>query len=227
MSWAVGSGNTMIRMKQREHSRQRQHHDYVASSVRTRLLFQSSGKDESSNSKHGKTSVNNLSLLRNSKFQSRQVSIGALVLCLELVVHGRGRVNEKRIREGKRTDGGHQGKCEKVNVGNQDDRTFVGDGVLSRDGGESSPLLEVKDLVRVGDQAVALAVCSGTDEQPTKHGMTSVPLFSLHGWTPSPLGKFRELVVKVLSCFGHVKHVGGRRSHTEVNDMGGRKDHEQ
>ena len=78
-----------------------------------------------------------------------------------------------------------------MHISNQDDGTFVGEGVLSGDGGEGSPLLEVKYRICVGDESVSLCVCGGADEYPSEHSVASVPLLSLDGRSPSPLGELR------------------------------------
>lgn len=118
-------------------------------------------------------------------------------------------IKEKRVVEGERADSGQQGNSKKMDVGDQDDGTLVGDSGLSRDSGESSPLFEVEEGIRVRDKAMALAVCRGADEEPTEHGVTPVPLLGLDSWTPSPLGKLGELVFKVLDSIIVVKHARG------------------
>lgn len=102
-------------------------------------------------------------------------------------------VQQKGVTERKRRDGRHEGESEEVGVGNEDDSSFVGDGVLSRDGGKGTPLVQVKQHISVGDQSVSLAVSSGADEEPSEHGMATVPLFSLNGRSPSPLGQGGEV----------------------------------
>lgn len=74
-----------------------------------------------------------------------------------------------------------------MHISNQDDGTFIGDGVLSRDGSEGSPLLEVKCHFSIRDESMSLCVSGSADEYPSEHSVTSVPLFCLDGRSPSPL----------------------------------------
>lgn len=113
------------------------------------------------------------------------------------------RVKEKSIRERIRGDGGSKSNHEGVNIGNQDNSTLVGDGVLSRDGGEGSPLLKVEGLVGIGDESVSLGVGAGTHDDPAEHGVTAVPDLGLDGGSPSPGGELGVLLGPVL--YGIVK----------------------
>ncbi len=79
-----------------------------------------------------------------------------------------------------------------MNIGNQDNGTSVGDGSLSGDGGEGSPFLKVQRNIHVRDQSVSLSVSGSADEEPSEHGVTSVPLLGVHGRSPSVLGKGSE-----------------------------------
>ena len=84
-----------------------------------------------------------------------------------------------------------------MNVGNKDKGTLIRNGFLSGDSRKSSPLLKVQGHVSIGDESVTLAVRCGTNEEPSEHGVASVPLLSMDRGTPSPLGKLWELVVKI------------------------------
>lgn len=141
-----------------------------------------------SKSKHGHSSVVHLSLLGKSELHSRHnsVRLGALGLLVHVSLK---RIKQKRIRERQGADGGHKSNHEGMHIGNQDDGTSVGDGILSRDGGKSSPLLKVKGSVKVGDKSMSLGIGGGADEYPSKHSVTSVPLFGLNRGSPSPLGE--------------------------------------
>lgn len=125
----------------------------------TGLLFNGSGGEESSKANHGKTPVDNFGFFGQTELKGRQVTVSFI-----LSITG---VLEESVTERKGAERGHQRNGEEVGVGNQDDGTFVGDSGLSRDGGESSPCLEVKEHVRIRDQSVSLAVGSGADEEPS------------------------------------------------------------
>jgi hypothetical protein len=159
------------------------------------LAGEGSGEDKGGEANHSKASIDDFSFLGKSGLHCWHVSIS--LLSGKLVVVGVVGVKEKRITEWKGAHGGHEGNSEGVGVGNEDDGTFVGDGVLSRDGGEGSPLLEVNGGGSIGDQSVSFAVSSGADEEPSKHSMAAVPLLSLDGRSPSPLGESRELLCPV------------------------------
>lgn len=84
-----------------------------------------------------------------------------------------------------------------MNIGNEDEGTLVCNGLFSRNDRKGSPFLQVQRQVSIRDQSVSLAVRCSADEDPSKHGMTSVPFLSLDRRTPSPLGELWELAVKV------------------------------
>jgi len=152
------------------------------------LLFDSSGEDKGDKSKHGHTSVHDLSFFGKASLEFREVTEGFLVL-LEF---------KKLITERKRAKSGANRDKQEVDVGNKDDGTFVGDGALSRDGGKGSPLLQVKRNIGIRDKSMSFGVGGGTDEDPSEHSMAAVPLFSLDGRSPSPLGELRPLGFPVL-----------------------------
>ena len=149
--------------------------------------------DKGGKANHGKTSVDDFGFLGQAGLHCWKVSIS--FLASNLLVVGVVGVNKEGVTEWKRAESGHEGNSEGVSVGNENDGTFVGDGGLSRDGGESSPLLEVKSHVGIRDQSVALAVGSGADEEPSEHGVASIPLLGLNGWSPSPLSEGWELLL--------------------------------
>ena len=134
----------------------------------TGLLFNGSGHDKSEETKHGKTAVDDFGFFGKTKLNVGHVSVSSLIVDgLHFFVTRVVGVNQKTVTERKRADGGHQGKEEEVNIGNQDNGTFVGDGGLARDNGQRSPLLNIQSHFRVGDQTVTLAVGSGADEEPS------------------------------------------------------------
>ncbi len=92
-----------------------------------------------------------------------------------------------------RAKGGHQGDSEKVGIGGQDNGTFIGDGIFARNGGQGTPILETDQGFGIRNQSVALAVGGGTNKEPSKHGVSAVPLFGLDGRSPTVLGKGGEL----------------------------------
>jgi hypothetical protein len=151
--------------------------------------------DESSKSNHGQASVDHFGLFGKSEFHGRQVAVS--LVGLKGLVVGLVGVKEKGIAEWEWAHGGHEGNTKGVCVGDEDDGTFVGDGFLSRDGGKSSPLLEVKSHIRVRDQAVSFAVGGGADEEPSEHSVAAIPLLGLNRWAPSPVCEFRELLFPV------------------------------
>lgn len=136
--------------------------------IKDGFLFNDSGHEKSHKTKHSKTSVDHFSFLGEAKLEGRQVSVSSLVVDgLHFFVARVVGVNQQTITERRRADGSHQGNSEKVNIGNQDKGTLVGDGGLARDNGQGTPFLQVQSHVRVGDQSVSLAVGSGTDEEPS------------------------------------------------------------
>ena len=109
-------------------------------------------------------------------------------------VHRVVRVEEESIGLWKRGNGGANSNKESVDIGDENDGTLIGKGILSllqaiRNGGESSPLLKVKGCVGVGDEAVSLSVGTGAHDDPAEHGVAAIPDFSLDGWTPTPFGE--------------------------------------
>jgi hypothetical protein len=161
------------------------------------LLFNSRRREESSNTKHSQASIDDLGLFSESKLQGGQVTKGFLVACQHGFVVGVVGVQQERVAKGGWANGGRERDKEKVHIGNEDNGTFVGDSLLSRDNGESAPVLEFQQGVRVRDQSVSLAVGTGADEKPSKHGVAAVPLFGLYRGTPAPLGKLRPLLFPV------------------------------
>lgn len=162
------------------------------------LLFNGGSKDERNDSQHGQSSIDNFGFLCQSGLEGRHVSEWLGITCRLLLVHGVVGVQQERVSEWKWADGGHEGNGEKVSVGHQDDGTFVGDGALSRNGGQSTPFRKVQESISIRDQAMALAVGCGADENPSEHGMTSVPLLGLNRWTPSVFGERSKLTLPVL-----------------------------
>ncbi len=106
-----------------------------------------------------------------------------------------------------------------MNIGNQDNSTSVCDGSLSGDGGEGSPFLKIQRNIHVRDQTVSLGVSGAADEEPSEHGVASVPLLGVDGRTPSVLGKGAEFFFPFCCGFlvnrgiGNVQAVNGKRIH--------------
>ena len=168
--------------------------------VEHRLLFYSSGEDEGDQSDHGKTSVDDFSLLGQAGLEGREVSERLFVTCDLLLVRFVVRVQQQRVTEWQGADGRQQGDCEEVCVGDQDDGTLVGDHLLVGDSSEGTPVLEVQDHVRVGDEAMSLGVGCADDEEPTEHSMTSVPLLGVDARSPTVLGQRLEFFLPFGSC---------------------------
>lgn len=113
-------------------------------------------------------------------------------------VHRVVRIEEEGIRHGEGGDGGADSDEEGVDVGDEDDGTLVGDGVLPADGREGPPLLKVEGCVGVGDEAVSLGVGAGAHDDPAEHGVAAVPDLRLDGRTPAPLGEIGVFRAPVL-----------------------------
>lgn len=107
-------------------------------------------------------------------------------------------VHKKSVREWKGGNGGGNSNEESVDISNKDDGTLVADGVLSRDGGKSSPLLKVERLIGIGEVTVSLVVGAGTHDDPTEHGVTAIPDFGLDGRSPSPHSELGVFLSPVL-----------------------------
>ena len=165
--------------------------DPLVDNVEHRLLLDSGGDDESKQAKHGHASVQDLGLLGDTKVHLGHVAKGFSLTGGESLVLGRVGVDKERVHESEGRNGGSERDHEEVDIGNQDEGTFVGDGGLALDDGEVTPLLQVEGHIGVGDKSVSLAVGSGTDHDPAEHGVTAVPLFRLDGRSPSPLVELR------------------------------------
>mmetsp|Transcript_10882 Transcript_10882/g.23066 ORF Transcript_10882/g.23066 Transcript_10882/m.23066 type:complete len:295 (+) Transcript_10882:78-962(+) len=168
--------------------------------VQHRLLFNSSGEDKRDDSQHSQASVDDFGFFREAGLKFWQVSEWLRVSCHGCFVRFVIGVQQERVSERKRTDGGHEGDSEEVDIGHQDDGTPVGDGSLSGDGGKGTPFLKVERHIGIGDKSVSLGVRGSADEDPSEHGVTSVPLFGVDGWAPSVLGKRGEFFFP--SCLG-------------------------
>jgi len=172
--------------------------------INDRLVLEESSSSYSDKSHHGHTSIHHLSLLGKTSLHlgHKSVRLGVDSSLVHLSLVG---VEEKRIRERQRADGSSNSNQEEVYVSDQDDGTLVGDGVLSRDGSESSPLLKVKRNISIRDKSMSLSVSSSADENPSEHSMTSVPLLSLNGGSPSPLRELRVLSIPVSSSLIEIR----------------------
>jgi hypothetical protein len=155
------------------------------------------GSDEHDQTKHGETSVDDFGFFGKSKLEGRKVPESILVALGHGFIVGVVRVDKERVTERERADGGSQRESEEVGVGDQNDGTLVADSVLSRDGGESTPLFQIEEHFGIRDETVSLAVCGGADEKPAEHGVAAIPLFGLHRRAPAPLGEGRELLLPV------------------------------
>jgi hypothetical protein len=90
-----------------------------------------------------------------------------------------------------------------MHISDENDGTLVGESGFSRNGGKGAPFLQVKRDISVWDKSVSLGVSRGTDENPAKHGVTSVPFLSLDRGSPSVLGKLGPFLVPCLRGLGH------------------------
>ena len=149
------------------------------------LLFHRRGHHQGHQTQHGQTSIDDFCLLGQS-----QVKLGHVSVSRGLVDTGLG---EQGIPLRRRAKGRHQGDSEKVSIRGQDDRTFVGNRVLARNGGQGTPILETDQGFGIRNQSVSLAVGRGADKEPTEHGVSAIPLFGLDGRSPAVLGKGGEL----------------------------------
>mmetsp|Transcript_10903 Transcript_10903/g.30101 ORF Transcript_10903/g.30101 Transcript_10903/m.30101 type:complete len:334 (+) Transcript_10903:50-1051(+) len=172
----------------------------VVHDVEHGLVEDGGGGDKGDDSDHGQTSVDDLGLLSDAELECWQVTEWLFVALGGLLIVVVIWVQEEGVSEWKWADGGHEGDGEEVGVGGEDDGTLGGDGGLSRDGGEGAPCLQVDELVGWWEEAVSLCVGGGADEDPSEHGVASVPLLSVDGWSPSPLGEWSELLCPVLLC---------------------------
>jgi hypothetical protein len=170
----------------------------LVNDVKHGLVEDGSGSDKGDDSNHSETSVDDLGFLSESGLEGGQVSERLRIALGHLLVIGVVGVQKERVSKRKRADGGHQRDSEEVGISDEDDGTLVADGLLSRDGGKSSPLLQVEESAGIRDESVPLGVSRGADEDPSKHGVAAVPLLGLDGRSPSPLGKRGELSLPVL-----------------------------
>ena len=166
---------------------------------------------EGDDAEHGETAVDHLGGLGDAHvLVVGDEAVGLLVL-------GAG-LEEEGVGEGEGAEGGADRNEEEVSVGDEDDGTLVGDGVLVGDGGEGAPLLEVEDGVGIGDESVALGVGGGAHEDPAEHGVTAVPLLGLDGGTPAVLGEGGVLLLPVLDALA--EDVLGEHGGVEVEAGG-------
>ena len=77
--------------------------------------------------------------------------------------------------------GAHDGDEQDVDVGNENDGALVGDDLAHASIGEGTPLVDVKNLVGVRDEAVALEVRGEGHEEHAEHGVATVPALSVGG----------------------------------------------
>lgn len=131
-------------------------------------------------------------------------------------------VQEESVRHGQGGNGGGNSNKEGMDIGNENNRTLIGNSILSTNGCESSPLLQVKGRVGIGDKAVALGVGTGAHDHPAEHGVAAVPDFGLDGWTPAPLGEVGVFLTPVL--YGIVEYgasdAGAGSDHNNNNERG-------
>ena len=170
----------------------------VVDDVKHGLVKDGSRGDESDDSDHSKTSVDDFGFLGKSELEGREVSEGVVVSLDHLFVVGVVGVQKKRISERRRADSGHQRDAEEVGIGKKDNSSLHADGVLVGDGGKSSPFLEGKKSISIGDKSVSLSVGTSTDKDPSEHSMASIPLLGLDRRSPSVLGQGSELAFPVL-----------------------------
>lgn len=99
------------------------------------------------------------------------------------------RIKEESVRHGKGGNSGGNSDEESMGIGDENDGTLIGNSILSTNGCEGSPLLQVEGRVGVGNEAVSLGVGRGAHDDPSEHGVTAVPDLRLNGWSPTPLGE--------------------------------------
>lgn len=172
----------------------------LVDNIKDGLIFEESSCAYSNKSHHSHASVHHFSLFSKTGFHLGDESIRLGVLS-SFVHFSLIRVEKKGIRKGQRADGGSKTNHEGVKVSDQDDSTFIGNGVLSRDGSKGSPLLKVENGISIRDKSVSLSVRSCADEEPSEHSMTAVPLFSLYRRSPSPLRELGVFSLPVSYCF--------------------------
>ena len=116
---------------------------------------------------------------------------------------GRWEQREFAYLEGEGGEGADDRDEENVDVGNEDDRTLVGDDLAEASIGKGTPLVDVKNLVGVGDQAVALEVRGEGHEEHAEHGMATVPALSVGRYTDTAACKLGVLVSELGNSVGH------------------------
>jgi len=160
--------------------------------VKHGLSLDGGSSDKGGKTKHGKTSIVNLSLFGNTGEEFGEVTKwlrgGGITVG----------VNKEGIREWKRAQSGEKSYREGVNIGNEDDGSLIGDSVLARDGGEGSPFLEVKRSIGVRDKSMSLRVGGGADDNPAEHGVAAIPLLGLDRGSPSKFSELRVVLIPFL-----------------------------
>ena len=150
-------------------------------------------EDKGDKSDHGQAAVDHFSFISKSSLESRQVSERRVVAsgCL-LVVRMVG-VKEERVTESRGQDGRRQRDGKEMSICGKHNRALHRDSGSSGNGGQSSPLLQVKKGIGIGNVSVAMGMCSAANKEPSEHGMATVPLLSMDRRTPSPLCQGSEL----------------------------------
>jgi hypothetical protein len=111
--------------------------------------------------------------------------------------------------------GAHDGDEQDVDVGNENDGALVGDDLAHASIGEGTPLVDVKNLVGVRDEAVALEVSSEGHEEHAEHGVATVPALSVSGHTETAAG---ELGVALGELDDGIRHGAGLLHHDACLD---------
>ena len=83
--------------------------------------------------------------------------------------------------ERQRSEGADDRDEEDVDVSDEDDGTLVGDDLTHASIGKGAPLVDIKNLVGIRDEAVALEVRGEGHEEHAEHGVATVPALSVGG----------------------------------------------
>ena len=95
-------------------------------------------------------------------------------------------------REG--SEGADDRDEEDVDVSDEDDGTLVGDDLAHAGIGKGAPLVDIKDLVGIRDEAVALEVRGEGHEEHAEHGVATVPALSVGGDAKAAGSELRGLL---------------------------------
>ena len=148
---------------------------------------------------HGEAAVPHLGGGREARVEGRDEARGLLV--------GLALLEEECVLERERAPRRAERHHEEVDVGDEDAGALVRDGqaaaLAAGDDGERAPLLEVEQLLGVGNQPVRLAVARRDDEGPAEHGVAAVPPLGLHTNTPAVRVELGKLLLEHFRALLH------------------------